>query len=111
MSESSVLKKTVSTKKLKFTKKYNDFIDFYGENKVTIYQNIIKLFKTFKNTQKTNLELNISVKIKDLDFETKLEFSRNDVNMLISDLLPYFENIEEYEICDEIKSLYNDLNK
>ncbi len=31
-------------------------------------------------------------------------YSNEDKNMMISHILPYFEMIEEYEICEELKN-------
>ena len=30
-------------------------------------------------------------------------YTKDDIDMVINSILPYFEKIEEYEICNEIK--------
>lgn len=103
------LKPNVSTKKLTLKGKYDGFSDFYDVNKVIIYQNILKLFKTFEDKEKDQLVLTISAKIKGLDWETDLKFNRDEINVLKRDIMPYFEEIEDYETCGEICELYTTL--
>jgi hypothetical protein len=99
-----------SIKKLSIKGKYSGFTDFYDINKVKIYKNIINLFGNLKNKDKNNLILVLSAKIMDLDWETELKFSRQEIIVLIRDLIPYFESVEDYETCGEIHSLYLELS-
>jgi hypothetical protein len=99
-----------SIKKLSIKGKYSGFTDFYDINKVKIYKNIINLFGNLKNKEKNNLILVLSAKIMDLDWETELKFSRQEIIVLIRDLIPYFESIEDYETCGEIHNLYLELS-
>jgi hypothetical protein len=32
-------------------------------------------------------------------------YSTDDINMMINHILPYFQKIEEYEICAELKNI------
>lgn len=102
--------KETSVKKLNIKGKYSGFTDFYDANKVKIYKNIINLFGTFKNKDKNELILVLSAKIMDLDWETELKFGRQEITVLIKDLIPYFESIEDYETCGEIHNLYLELS-
>jgi hypothetical protein len=99
-----------SIKKLSIKGKYSGFTDFYDINKVKIYKNIINLFGNLKNKEKNNLILVLSAKIMDLDWETELKFSRQEIIVLIRDLIPYFESVEDYETCGEINNLYLELS-
>jgi hypothetical protein len=99
-----------SIKKLNIKGKYSGFTDFYDINKVKIYKNIINLFGNLKNKDKNNLILVLSAKIMDLDWETELKFSRQEIIVLIRDLIPYFESVEDYETCGEIHNLYLELS-
>lgn len=96
-------------RELSFEGSYNDFTDFYDENKIEIYKSIIDLFSEFKNNNKKSLNLRISAKIKGLDWDTEFNFKRNETIILTRDVMPFFEKIEEYEICTEILSLNKDL--
>lgn len=91
--------------------KYEEFKDFYDYNKELIYKSIIDVFKGFKNSNKRVLKLYVSAKIKDLEWDTEFKFNRKETIILKRDLMPYFENIEDYETCSEIISLYNYLTK
>lgn len=97
---------TVATKKLSIKGKYEGFNDFYNVNKVVIYKNILKLFTNFKKQDKDELILIISAKIKGLDWETELKFGRKETIVLVRDIMPYFEEIEDYETCGQICDLY-----
>jgi hypothetical protein len=100
----------ISVKKLSIKGKYSGFTDFYDTNKVTIYKNIINLFGNLKNKEKNKIILVLSAKIMDLDWETELKFGRQEITVLIKDLIPYFESIEDYETCGEIHNLYLELS-
>jgi len=105
----SLTKSGVATKKLSIKGKYNEFSDFYDVNKVVIYKNILKLFTSFKDKENTTLVLTISAKIKGLDWETDLKFTRDEINVLKRDIMPYFEEIEDYETCGKICKLHETL--
>jgi hypothetical protein len=96
-------------KELSFEGRYNDFTDFYDENKTEIYKSIIELFGEFKNGRKKSLNLQISAKIRGLDWDTEFTFKRDETIILTRDVMPYFENMEDYETCSEIVSLKKDL--
>jgi len=96
-------------KKVELTNDYTDFKDFYDINKEMIYRSIIEIFTEFKNGNDDDLSLYISAKIRGLDWETEFNFNRNDTIVLKRDIIPYFENIEDYETCSEIISLYKNL--
>lgn len=102
-------KKTNTFKELSFEGDYSDFKDFYDENKTEIYKSIIELFNEFKNSKKKGLNLQISAKIKGLDWDTEFTFKRDETIILTRDVIPYFESIEDYETCSKIISLEKDL--
>ena len=97
---------TIATKKLSIKGRYDGFSDFYDVNKIFIYKNILRLFTNFKKEDKDELILIISAKIKGLDWETELKFRRKESIILIRDIMPYFEGIEDYETCGQICDLY-----
>lgn len=89
--------------------KYQDFTDFYDENKKSIYENIIEVFKGFQNNKKRVLSLYVQAIIRGLEWDTEFKFNRTDTIVLTRDVLPFFESIEDYEKCSEIKNLFDDL--
>lgn len=94
-------------KKLIIKNSYKDFKMFYSENKVAIYKSIVNLFNSLKRKDKQNVILIMSAKINGLQWETELKFNRKESFVLVRDILPYFEDIEDYEFCSEITTLYN----
>ena len=67
------------------------------------------MFKEFKNTRKKSLVLFVSAKIMNVDWETEFIFHKEESIVLKRDLIPYFEMIEDYEKCHEIKLLHESL--
>ena len=102
-------RKSQPFKELKLTGKYNDFGDFYDANKEIIYKSILEVFKEFKVSRKKNLTLYVSAKIKGLEWDTEFNFHKEEVIVLKRDLMPFFESVEDYETCSEIKNLYTEL--
>jgi hypothetical protein len=96
-------------KELKIEGKYYEFNDFYDSNKELIYKSIIELFHEFKKTRKKTLTLYVSAKIKGLEWDTEFNFTKNESFVLKRDLMPFFEDNEDYETCSEILSLTKDL--
>jgi len=92
------------------TKNYQDFRHFYDENKSIIYKSIIDIFEKFKTTKKKNLKLLVKATIMDLEFETEFCYRKNENFVLMRDLMPYFEQIEDFETCARIRDLSKELN-
>lgn len=86
--------------------KYQDFGDFYDENKDVIYRSIIETFQGFVGTRKKVLSLYIQALIKGLEWDTEFIFKRQETIVLMRDVLPFFEGKEDYETCIEIRNLY-----
>jgi len=95
-------------KELIFKGIYKDYDSFYDENKPEIYKTIFELFKGFKDKRKKTLVLYLSAKIKDLEWETTFTFHRDEFIILKRDIMPFFELIEEFELCGEINSFCKD---
>jgi hypothetical protein len=89
--------------------KYQDFNDFYDVNKKPIYENIVEVFKGFQGSKKKVLSLYVQAIIQGLEWDTEFKFNRSETIILTRDVLPFFESIEDYEKCGEIKNLYEDL--
>jgi len=105
-------KTTTPYKKLYIKGIYEDFTDFYDINKRSIYEHFVAVFEGFReNTNKRVLTLYIQAIIKGLHWDTEFKFSRKESIVLMRDVLPYFESVEDYEKCAEIKKLYEELTK
>jgi hypothetical protein len=98
-------------KELIFKGIYKDYDSFYDDNKPIIYKTIFDLFKGFKDKRKKTLILYLSAKIKDVEWETTFTFHRDELIILTRDIMPFFEAIEEFELCGEINSFCKDFTK
>lgn len=96
--------------KLKIEENYLTFNHFLENNKYLIYTSIINIFKDLLTTNKNEITLNIEAKIDNLEWETDFIYTKNDKNTLIKDILPYFEMIEDYNVCVDIKKIVKKLN-
>lgn len=96
-------------KTLEIKGKFKDFGDFYDKNKRSIYESIFEIFKEFKTTKEKSLCLFVSAKIQGLDWDTEFNFHKAEAIVLKRDLMPFFEEVEDYETCIEIKNLYKEL--
>jgi len=96
-------------KNLVFKEKYKSYHEFHNENRETIYKSIVGLFSEFQKIKNKNLSITIDAKIENIDWTTEIIFNRNEVGVLKKDLIGYFEEIEDYEMCSKIKYLYKTL--
>jgi replicative DNA helicase len=106
--EKSSRKKT-PFKSIKIKGDYLGWKDFYEPNKEIIYKSIIEIFEEFKTTRKKSLTLNLSAKLKNELWDTDIEFKKDDTLVLKRDILPFFEEIEDYEICSKVINLHKEL--
>ena len=107
-------KTSTSTKriKLKIEDNHSDFKSFYDTNKPLIFKKIIECFDILiKNSNIKNIKLLIIGKISGFDWDTEFNFHKNDQETLLRDVLPFFEQIEDYETCSEIINLHKELVK
>lgn len=96
-------------KKMYIKGKYEDFTDFYEQNKTSIYDSIIETFSGFIGNKKRILSLYIAAIIHGLEWDTEFKFERGDTIVLERDVIPFFESIEEYEKCEKAKKILEDL--
>lgn len=98
--------------KLRIEENHVDFKNFYDTNKPIIFNKIIECFNILiKNPNRENIKLLIVGKISGFDWDTEFIFHKNDQQTLIKDILPFFEQIEDYETCSEIIKLHKELVK
>ena len=87
-------------------KKYKDFKDLYDTNKDAIYDGVIKIYQELISSKKRSLTLLVTCKISSLDWDTEFTFSRKEYDILLTQILPHYEENEDYERCVEIKNLH-----
>ena len=89
-------------KELIFKKRFKSYQQFHSENRGKIYRTIIDLFKEFEKINNKNLSISISANIESIEWTTELTFNRSEYHLLKKDVMPYFEESEDYETCSEI---------
>jgi hypothetical protein len=96
------------------TGKYNGYTDFFEKNKTRIYQGIFDCFNLLSNSNRKTIKYlvqstTVSELVGPVDFSTEFVFRKNEADILIDFILTHFEEIEEYEKCQEILILHKKL--
>jgi len=96
---------------------FADFNDFYDKNRGEILEAIIEIYNEFLISKTKTLRLLVSAEIYSeetigiTNWNTMFSFYKKDSDVLINDVLPYFEEVENYEKCAEIINLHELLTK
>ena len=98
------------------TGKYESFEDFLDKNKPLIYSGVVDSFKQLLSTRKKEIKFVVNAslllnKSEVMDWKTEFQLFKKEPEILIEHVMPYFENIEDYEKCSEILILYKTLTK
>lgn len=96
-------------KSLIFKKKFKSYNHFHTENREKIYKSIVDLFQEFQFVKNKTLTVSISANIENIEWSTELTFNRDEFHILKKDVMPYFEDIEDYETCSKIVSITKSL--
>jgi hypothetical protein len=104
------MKKTKPVELLSFDNDYSSYHEFAEDTRTDIYKSIYEIFNKLKESKDNELKLVISAKIEGLEWNTDLNFTKNDKIVIKRDLLPYFEKNEDYEMCMNLKNLYEELS-
>lgn len=81
---------------------YNNFSDFLENNKEIIYTETVRLYREFLKTNETELKIVVKSTLNGRSWSTDLVYSKFNTELLVTDILDYFEQKEEYEVCAEI---------
>ncbi len=98
------------------TGKYKSFEDFLDKNKPLIYGGVVDSFKQLLTTRKREIKFVVNASLlldknDVMDWKTEFQLSKKEPEILIDHIMPYFEDIEDYEKCSEILNLYKSLTK
>lgn len=98
------------------TGKYKSFEDFLDKNKTLIYTGVVDSFKHLKSGRKRQIKFVVNASLlmsknEVVDWKTEFLLYKKEPKILIDHIMPYFEEIEDYEMCSEILNLYNDFTK
>lgn len=101
-------KRNLTIKRLKIDSPiiYSDFDSFMDDNREKIYRGIIEIFNELKFSKKKSLSMELFVNISGFNWDSKFSFTEDDAIVLTRDLIPYFQDIEDYETCTEIMKIY-----
>lgn len=102
-------------KTLEIIGEFTNSSSFYTENRRFIFDSVIELYNELLITGKEQLKLDILVNLDGetgkISWSTAFLYDKKNINVLINDILPFYESIEEYEKCETILKLYNDFTK
>lgn len=102
-----IIEQFKSFKSLNYLDDFNSFDDFYGNTKTDIYKSIIEIFNEFQTSKEKTLTLGLSATIGGREWATHICLEKGQYFILKRDLLPYFEQHEDYETCQRIVKLNN----
>ena len=92
---------------IKFKSVYDNYGTFMEETRDPIYRMILTAFKDLK--EKDSVTVNIHAQVEKTEFESNLEFTKSNLDILTDVINPYFESIEDYESCSEIMTILSEL--
>ena len=90
-----------------FKNKFNDYGTFMEASRDPIYRTILSAFKELKEKEK--VAVSITANVDSTEFESEIEFTKLNLDILRDVVNPYFEEIEDYETCNKVIQLLSDL--
>jgi len=99
----------ISGNTLKFNKNYDNYDTFLDETRNPIYKAILREFKKLKEDDQ--VRVNVIGNIDKTEWSSKFEFTKSNLDILTTVINPYFENLEEYELCNETMKLFSELQE
>ncbi|HUU87929.1 MAG TPA: hypothetical protein VMX17_09260 [Candidatus Glassbacteria bacterium] len=98
---------TASGLTLNFDTIYDDYETFMNESRDPIYRTILKAFEKLKDREKVSV--NVFANVEMTEFESELEFTKSNLDILTDVINPYFEEREEYELCAKVMKILSEL--
>ena len=92
---------------ISFKDQFGDYGTFMEASKDPIYRVILIAFEELKTG--SSVSVNVSASVDNTEFESKLEFTKSNIDILTDVINPYFEEIEEYETCAMVMKLFSEL--
>ena len=85
---------------------YKNFKHLYDTNKEDIYRGVVQIYEELKSSRKRSLMLLVTTDVGPLSWDTEFIFKKEEYEILVDQILPYYEEIEDYETCAKIKKLH-----
>jgi hypothetical protein len=92
---------------LEIEKNYSDFRTFYKETKEIVYRKLVDAYEDV--TKSDDITLTIIGHIDGQPFETDFNNFKSNLELLKTVINPFFEEIEDYEICSRIVKICQNL--
>ena len=92
-------------------KKYVDFNTCFMESKDKIYRKMLDTYEEIKDTENHDSNLCVIATIDDCPFSTNFPINKHSSQQIIGVIIPYMEEIEDYETCDRALKLYQRINR
>lgn len=89
---------------------YSTFQDFYQKEKPTIYKKIAEIFEDSVR-QDIEMKLIVLAKVNGSVFDTTFLISKDNESLITEKVIPYLEEIEEYEICGRLLKVRSEKSK
>lgn len=99
------VKTSFGTVPMLIKKNYSSFDDFYKHEKHNIYNEILNIFDDILKGNIKESKLLVIARIDGVIFNTDFKINRNNTSLLTETIIPYFEQLEEYETCQRVKEL------
>jgi len=90
-----------------FKNKFRDYGTFMDASRDPIYRTILAAFKELK--EKDKVSINVTANVDSTEFESKLEFTKLNLDILTDVINPYFEEMEDYESCAKVMQVLSEL--
>ena len=88
---------------------FTSFSTFFENSKGTIYTSMINSYIDLYDKKIKSKILLVNAKIDNQNFTTEFNISVNLPNIIVDIIIPYFEEIENYEMCDTSMKIYEKL--
>lgn len=101
----------INSNTLDINENYRSFGEFYFLNKYKIYKSLVNIFQQLVDTKKENIEFIMKTNISNEPFVSKTSYNLKSKDILEVTFLPYFEKLEDYETCFQIKKILDVITK
>ena len=92
---------------ISFNDHFSDYGTFMDVSRDPIYRTILNAFKELK--EKDKVSINVTAHVDNTEFESELEFTKLNLDILTDVVNPYFEEIEDYETCAKVMEVLSEL--
>ena len=90
---------------------YSSQEDFWSDNEALVYSKIVEIFDKFMLSDDESLGITVATTIDGDEQKIYFGFEKDQPDILLELLMPYYIGIEEYEICAKLRDMYKVLMK